>query len=152
MPNNSPAARVNRLNYRSHWFNGALDATKGCDMIFVDPDKGLEVASVERHRKTGPKYTFFDELVPFVKRGQSLVIYHHLCRSGPAEVQVQEGLNQIREKLGVDNVYALLYKRGTLRAFFIVPSSEHAKFLTERGILLTQSAPWKEHFSVIAAN
>lgn len=150
MLNNSPAARKDRMSYRNRWGSKALEATLGCDVIFVDPDNGLEVKSVKAHQKTGPKYTYFEELAPFVKRGQSLVIYHHLCRSGPAEVQVKERLDQLKEKLGVDNIYALLYKRGTLRAFFIVPSSEHVELLKVRGIRLTQSSPWKEHFSFFA--
>lgn len=148
MPNNSPAARNDRIGYRKRWSSKALEATLGCDVVFVDPDNGLEVRSVKSHQKTGPKYTFFEELVPFVNRGQSLVIYHHLCRSGPAEVQVKERLDQLKEKLGVDNIFALLYKRGTLRVFFIVPSSEHIELLKARGIRLTQTSPWKEHFSV----
>ena len=150
MTNDSPAARNDRISYRIRWSSKALEATLGCDVIFVDPDNGLEVKSVKSHQKTGPKYTFFEELVPFVKRGQSLVIYHHLCRSGPAEVQVHERLDQLKEKLGIDNIYALLYKRGTLRAFFIIPSSEHIELLTARGIRLTRTLPWNEHFSVIA--
>ena len=143
MPNNSPAARNDRISYRKSWSSKALEATLGCDVIFVDPDNGLEVNSVKSHQKTGPKYIFFEELVPFVKRGQSLVIYHHLCRSGPTEVQLKERLDQLKEKLGIDNIYALLYKRGTLRAFFIVPSSEHIELLKARGIHLTQTLPWK---------
>ena len=83
MPNNSPAARKDRISYRNRWSSNALEVTLGCDVIFVDPDNGLEVKSLRSHQRTGPKYTFFEELIPFVKRGQSLVIYH-LCRSGPA--------------------------------------------------------------------
>lgn len=147
MPNNSPAARNDRISYRNSYCSKALEATLGCDVIFVDPDNGLEVKSVKSHQKTAPKYTYFEELVPFVKRGQSMVIYHHLYRSGPAEIQVKERLVQLKEKLGVDNIFALLYKRGTLRAFFIVPSSEHIELLKARGIRLTQISPWKEHFS-----
>jgi len=150
MTNNSPATRKDRISYRNRWISKALDATLGCDLIFVDPDNGLEVRSVKAHQKTGPKYTFFEELIPFVERGQSLVIYHHLCRSGPAEVQVKERLDQLKEKLGINNIYALLYKRGTLRAFFIVPSSEHIELLKTRGIRLTKNSPWKEHFSFFA--
>ena len=148
--NNSPAARNDRISYRNRWCSKALEATLGCDVIFVDPDNGLEVKSVKSHQKTAPKYTYFEELVPFVKRGQSLVIYHHLCRSGPAEMQVKERLDQLKERFGIDNIYALLYKRGTLRAFFIVPSSEHIELLKSRGIRLTESLPWNEHFSLFA--
>jgi len=114
MPNNSPAARNDRISYRNLWSSKALDATLGCDLIFVDPDNGLEVNSVKSHQKTGPKYTFFEELVPFVKRGQSLVIYHHLCRSGPAEVQLKERLDQLKKKLGIDNIYPGFSERLTI--------------------------------------
>ena len=148
MPNNSPATRKDRISHRNSWSSKALDVTVGCDLIFVDPDNGLEVKTVKAHHKSGPKYTFFEELIPFVERGQSLVIYHHICRNGSAEVQVKERLDQLKEKLGINNIYALLYKRGTLRAFFIVPSLEHIELLKARGIRLTEISPWKEHFSV----
>jgi hypothetical protein len=147
--NNSPSNRLKRVNYRNEWVRGAIKVTERCDIIFVDPDNGLQVTSVKPHQKTGPKYTFFEELVPFVRRRQSLVIYHHLCRSGPAEVQIKERLEQLKIKLGVKNIYSLLYKRGTLRAFFILPSSEHNELLKDRGIRLTQIAPWNQHFSII---
>ena len=150
MPNNTPAARNNRVNYRKNWISQAYEMTLGCDLLFVDPDNGLEVNSVKSHHKTGPKYTYFEELIPFVNRGQSLVICHHLCRSGPAEVQVEERLEQLKKKLKVDNIYPLLYKRGTLRTFFIVPSPQHAELLKERAIPLTQIIPWKEHFSMLS--
>lgn len=149
MPNNSPQARQARHDYRNQWINNALEITKDCDMIFVDPDNGIEVPSVQRYQKTGPKYVFFEELQPYIKRGQSLVIYHHLCRTGSAEEQIMERLGQIKEKLDVsDRVFALLYKRGTLRTFFIIPSNSHKGILIERARYLTQVTPWNEHFSM----
>ncbi|MGI6451225.1 MAG: hypothetical protein ACOX3R_13540 [Desulfitobacteriia bacterium] len=151
MPNNTPAARNRRIDFRKNWINKALEMTEGCDLIFVDPDNGLEVNSVKSYQNKGPKYTYFEELIPFVKRGQSLVIYHHLCRSGSAEEQVKKRLDQLKERLGVDDIYPLLYKRGTLRTFFIVPSLRHTESLKERAIRLTQIAPWKEHFSMLPA-
>lgn len=147
--NNSPSDRLNRINYRKEWVNGAVKATEQCDLIFVDPDNGLEVKSVLSHQKTGPKYTFFDELVPYIQRGQSLVIYHHLCRSGPAEIQIKERADQLKARLGIKNIYALLYKRGTLRVFFTVPSPQHDEILWNRAISLTNKTPWDEHFSII---
>ncbi len=147
--NNSPADRLKRINYRKEWVNGAVKATEQCDLIFVDPDNGLEVKSVQSHQKTGPKYSFFDELDPYIQRGQSLVIYHHLCRNGPAENQIKERADQLKARLGIENVYALLYKRGTLRVFFIVPSFQHTEILRTRAISLANKIPWDEHFSII---
>ena len=54
-----------------------------------------------RHRLTGPKYAYFDELAPYLDRGQSLVVYHHLHRSVAHESQVRDRLSQVEERLGL---------------------------------------------------
>lgn len=147
IPNNSPVARDKRIALRDTWAQDALMETASCDFIFVDPDNGLEVPSVVRHHKKGPKYAYYKELVPFLQRKQSLVIYHHLGRTGSVKEQVSERLSQIKDKLEtVDGVYALLYRRGTLRAFFVVPAAQHRDILLKRGRHLSEEVPWREHF------
>jgi len=50
-------------------------------MVFADPDNGLEPrAGLPRQRLNGPKYAYFDELSPYLDRGQSVVVYHHFHR------------------------------------------------------------------------
>lgn len=146
-PANSPGARRKRIAYRNGWVHGALSVTKDCDVIFVDPDNGLE-AGTKRHQKRGPKYVFFDELEPYYKRGQSLVIYHHTSRRGTAERQVRERLAQIDERLNSDSTFALLYHRGSSRAFFVVPSEKHKSILTGKVEQFMQG-PWSQHFTMV---
>ena len=129
-PANSPRAQRNRIAYRNGWVQDALSATKDCDIIFIDPDNGLE-AGTKRHQKRGPKYVFFDELEPYCKQEQSLIIYHHTSRGGTAEEQVREHLAQIDERLNSVSSFALLYHRGSSRAFLVVQSEKHKSILTE---------------------
>ena len=64
-PSVGRAAKERRLERRRAWAWEALAATRGCDLVFADPDNGLETrAGVPRHRLTGPKYAYFDLLVP----------------------------------------------------------------------------------------
>ncbi len=126
---------------------GALSATKDSDIIFVDPDNGLEVG-IKRHLKRGPKYVFFDELEPYCKRGQSLIIYQHTSRRAKAKEQVRERLAQIDERLNSDSTFALLYHRGNSRAFFVVPSEIHKSILTEKVEQFMQG-PWSQHFTMV---
>ncbi len=146
-PANSLGARRKRIAYRNGWVQDALSATKDCDIIFVDPDNGLEVG-IKRHQKRGPKYVFFDELEPYCKRGQSLIIYHHTSRRGTAEEQVRERLAQIDERLNSDSTFALLYHRGSSRAFFVVPSEKHKSILTGKVEQFMQG-PWSQHFTMV---
>ena len=78
-----PAAHAERKSHREHWFRAALDATAEADLVFLDPDNGLEVG-ISRSASKGPKYVFLDDLESFVTRGQSLVVYQHIGRDAPA--------------------------------------------------------------------
>jgi len=148
MPRIGPAAREARLRHRSEWLQRALEATAGCDVVFVDPDNGLEVKT-QRHTRRGPKHVFFDELVPYLRRGQSLIIYHHMARNRPAPEQIQERLAQIEERLtGCDTPFALRYHRGTSRAFFVVPTKAHRTVLLERAGRFVLG-PWSRHFCLV---
>jgi hypothetical protein len=145
MPGIGPAATNARLERRSGWVQGAVEATQGCDLVFTDPDNGLE-SGTPRHRRKGPKFAYFDELAPYVRRGQSLVFYHHLHRSYPTREQVRERLAQLGERLG--KAFALLYKRGSPRAFFVVPAEAHRSMLSERVRRFVKGC-WGQHFVLI---
>ena len=128
-------AREVRLVHRERWFKGALDATEGCKVVFLDPDKGLEIASTGRHEKDSPQYVYFDELERFRTRGQSVVIYQHIHRKRgeTAQIQIDQRFAKIREHIGSEDAFALLYHRGTARAFFVVPAdTETRQLLLER--------------------
>ena len=139
--------RRQRAELRSSWLEGALASTAPCDLVFIDPDNGFEV-KVGAHQKRGPKYAFFNELVPFLNRGQSLVVYHHMSRRGSSTQQVRERLSQIADRLGRD-AFALLYHRGSARAFFVIPVDEHEEMLLSRAERMLEG-PWARHFEVVA--
>ena len=47
------------------------------DLVFFDPDNGLDVPSVPTGRKKSSKYLYLDEVRAFRERGQSVLIYQH---------------------------------------------------------------------------
>lgn len=148
MPGIGSSAMERRLDHRKVWAWDALAATRGCDIVFVDPDNGLETrAGVPRTRLTGPKYAYFDELIPYLDKGQSLVVYHHLHRGPVFERQVRDRLSQVRERLGP--AFALRFHRGSGRVFFVVPSKTHRDILCERAVRLVRHRCWARHFTLV---
>ena len=141
----NPLNREHRVARRKAWLHDALKSTAGCDIVFVDPDNGFEV-KVGPYQRRGPKYVFFNELLPYLERDQSLVIYHHLGRQGSAWDQIRERLTQIKSKLGRE-AFALLYHRGSARVFFIVPAPRHRANLVSKAEMLIQSS-WSRHFEL----
>ncbi|MGH2559546.1 MAG: hypothetical protein ACRDJH_10810 [Thermomicrobiales bacterium] len=148
LPSNGPFARSIRLDRRTRWMHGALDATKACDLVFADPDHGIECGR-KRYEKLGPKHAYLDELAAVIRRNQSLIVYHHLDRSAPAPVQVGRVLHRLAEATGPRTTpFALHFRRGTARAFLVVPSVDHESLLVERTRQFLNS-PWSQHFSLV---
>jgi hypothetical protein len=137
-----------RADRRAVWLRSALVATADCDIVFFDPDNGLETRSVARHAPKGGKYVFWDELLPFWDRGQSLVIYHHLNRT--ASVAKQTAI--LQEKFGARFAEAafvryFLFRRGSCRHFWLVAQRKHA--LHFRGVInRIAHSDWHEYFEV----
>ena len=106
----------------------------------------LEVG-VGSHQLRGPKYAFFEELLPFVQRDQSLLVYHHVSRRGKALDQVKDRLVQIEDRLG-RHAFAMLYHRGSARAFFVVPAQRHWEILSSRARTFLEGG-WARHFEIV---
>ena len=141
--------RETPLDHRERWMEGALDATANCNIVFVDPDNGLETSSTARHQLKGVKYAFFDELSPFLHRGQSLVVYQHINHTEKAEKQIQRRLQEIKERLNPRaDPFALHFRRVSARAFFIIPSERHQTLLRERAKHFSNGL-WSRHFDLV---
>ena len=138
-----------RQALRSGWVQKGVDRVTGCALVFVDPDNGLQCASVSAHSRLGPKYVFYQELEPIVERGQSLVVYHHPSRQGTARSQVQSRMALLQQEVAPGRpVYAMLYRRGSARAFFVIPAVG-AEALLERRLVDFLSGGWSQHFERI---
>ena len=117
---------------REAWIKGALEATKEASLVFVDPDNGITEKPIQL-RKNGPKYVFMDDLNRFYKRGQNLVIYHLIARWDNADNQIRYFAERLKDCLNLPRLpWALRYRRGTTRAYFIVPHKDHGAALESR--------------------
>lgn len=65
---------------RQLWFKQASAALADTDLIFFDPDNGVEVGSVAKGRRNSSKYVYHDELAATYRAGHSLLIYQHFQR------------------------------------------------------------------------
>lgn len=145
MPGIGREAKERRLERRKAWAWDALAASRGCDLVFADPDNGLEVEGKKPHTKRGPKYAYFDELRPYLDRGQSLVVFQSRDRTS-VEHQMQERLSQVHDQLG--RMFALFHRPYAGRSFFVVPSEAHWQTLYEGVVRLARHRCWSEQFTL----
>jgi len=123
---------------RSHWFDGALDKTASCDLVFVDPDNGLAWT------EGSLKHVSLGEIRSLVQRipRPSVVIYHHVDHlPGTAEKKTEHQLERLSKALKLslaEQPFGVLFRRWSVRAFLILPNRDHRHVLLERTNALVQ--------------
>lgn len=66
---------------RQMWFRQASTILAETDLVFFDPDNGIEVGSVGKGRRNSSKYIYRDELAATYRAGPSLLVYQHFQRT-----------------------------------------------------------------------
>ena len=74
-----------RLDERTSWHEAGLEKLKECNLIFLDPDNGLEIKSSSPTSKKGTKFVTFREAIDYYEQGKDVVIYQHRCRMSEAK-------------------------------------------------------------------
>lgn len=84
---------------RNAWRDDLLRAASGVDLVFVDPDNGLEVPSKPVGRKGSSKYVAWQEVQALWEAGCSLLIYQHFPRE-PRDNLAARLIAELRERTG----------------------------------------------------
>jgi hypothetical protein len=141
--------RSARLSVRRKWLLDAHKTVKASDIIFLDPDNGFQIKSVKRHADKGPKYVYWDEVEHFLNSAKTLVVYHHLNRTMKSRKQIEVKLHEFSTNLPAARlVVPVLFKRGSHRVFFVIPSESHKSLILSR-LREMQNSPWATHIEVI---
>ena len=110
---------------RSHWHQAALFATAGADVVFLDPDNGLESARMRQRRAAKEKHTTWQEVKDHYDRGQSVILYQHRPQMTKKTVCIQGVLDFQNSFLHADHTLLLEYPRYTNRYYFIFAHQTH---------------------------
>jgi hypothetical protein len=147
-PGESKHPPSRRWELRRKWFAKGVARLLGRDLIFLDPDNGLEISSVRRGSLSSRKYVFYEELDQLCQAGHSIVIYQHLCRKGTAIHQIQRRLVDLQNRPKIGDAFALRFHRGSGRAFLVAAQANHRDNL-RRSIELFLNSPWGDHASLV---
>ena len=149
-PGQTKENKERRIILRRRWLQRAIEITKECNVLFVDPDNGLEIKSCPNlNQKKSGKYIYYSEIKELFKGKEVLVIYHHLNRHknhGSHEQQIRNRAVDLYKLLPPQNsVFAIRFKRYSQRAYFIICSSE-SKNIIRNKLKKFLNTPWGKHW------
>ena len=112
---------------RQRYFDHFLEFAHGKDLIFFDPDNGLEVKSVKYGRKGASRYLFLREISRSFSAGHSLLVYQHFPPK-PRDPLIRDLARKLVQETGSELVYVFRTKRV---AFLLVPQSNQLSQFAE---------------------
>lgn len=110
---------------REKWFRKVKADFKDCDIVFVDPDNGLEPTSFNLTRRRAGKSVRFRELEQLAEGDRALVVYHHYFRQQHGE-QIATLAGRLR-LAGFKRIDVLRWYRLSPRAFFMLNASDNLR-------------------------
>jgi len=136
---------ANKSFSREIWHREALAALKPCDVVFLDPDNGKKARSIGLKSQKSPKYILDIELMDYYSMGHSIIFYNHRSRIAE-EAYFQEFDRFLGTKFPDSQWYAMTFKKGTLRDYFIIPQERHAKAI-ESALVDMMGSMWNTVFT-----
>lgn len=131
---------------RNRWLECGREATKGADLVFLDPDNGLASPTASITRASARKSAFLHEVQALASPKQSLVLYHHQTRQGDAHAQARTLVARLSAALPHHLTPKVVrFTRGSSRFFVLVAAHGHAVLASEATTALVEG-PWGRHF------
>ena len=112
---------------RDAWRSDLLRAASGIDLVFVDPDNGIEVPSRPVGRKGSSKYVAWPEIEKLWEAGCSILIYQHFPRER-RESFAKRMVSELRDRTDAPWTEAL---RTPHVLFLLAAQERHEKRLRE---------------------
>lgn len=127
---------------RTEWHSRALSALDGMDLVFLDPDNGLLVKSVDKRSAKSPKYTFYKEVASYVARGQSVIVYNHRSRKKPG-IYFAEIYAKLADAIPqADCIFAITFPKGSVRDYFVVTACPEHTMLVRDALTEFYDSTW----------
>lgn len=128
---------------REAWRCRLFSAADRADLVFLDPDNGIEIASKPVGRKGSSKYVTWAEIGELGRRGKSLLIYQHFPRK-PRDVFACDLAARLRTWTGSSSVKAF----GTAQVLFLL--AVHANHEHHLGRFSTRAIEmWQDQIHTI---
>jgi hypothetical protein len=130
------------LSHRASYFHALAAKSNEVDLIFLDPDNGIEVKSRPIGSRNSRKYLYHHEIERLYDLKRSLLIYQHFRRQDRGQM-IQEISRKLSSLTGADRITTL---RTSHTVFFLKAQNQHRGRIDLA--LRTISQRWHEHIHI----
>lgn len=129
---------------REQYFKESMKKMNNCNIVFFDPDNGIEVKSVGKKSKKAFKYVYLDELKRYYDSGKSLIVYQHKDRTKDC---YSRKLKLLKQRFINSQIFYLSFLETSKRAYFFIIQKKHASSV-QKIIDIFMRSNWNELFEL----
>lgn len=126
----SPRQREPEKQRREAWFRNANEAMSTAQLVFLDPDNGIEPRGFGMHSTRACKYAFESEVRRLIASGKSVIVYQHQNRNGTLKEQVERSVLRFADV--ATDAFAITFHAFAVRAYIILPANKTHKELLSK--------------------
>lgn len=108
---------------RERFFNKLTLLSSAADMVFFDPDNGLETASTKYGTRNSSKYLYWNELVSTYAKGVSVLVYQHYIRESHDQFVARLAASLLNRTAAPEVI--AIRPRKTPSMYFLIPQATH---------------------------
>ena len=126
---------------REQWHRQGMENLTRTNLVFMDPDNGLEVKSVGKKSAKSVKYAFYNEVKDYIDAGKSVLVYNHRCRKPEKEYfdDIEKELEDV-VRVYPGAVREMTFPKGTIRDYFAIPAcKKHGEMMKEAFAEMSES-------------
>ena len=109
-------------------FKEMKEKLSNCDIIFFDPDNGIETKSKNKGQRDSAKFIYWDEISDTFQSGHSTLIYQHFPREEHTSF-IQRIVKDICARLSPSKVY---WFRTSQVVYFLAVQEKHSDYIATR--------------------
>lgn len=117
-----------RIKNREIWFKESLSELQRADIIFLDPDNGIQIDLSKKAQPIAVKYAFIDEIEKYYSLGKTLIVYNHRDRRPTVEYKTK--ISSPKQFLySQRNIKVLRFKRMSVRDYIFIIQDQHLELI-----------------------
>lgn len=148
-----PGSRAAREAHRRGWMERLQAAMADREVLFLDPDNGLETQGFDPGTRQAAKSVSVAELQILAQGGRALIVYHHHTRRAGGHAQELVYWAERLRQSGFDTVDAIRSRPYSPRAFFLLNAPPAMRQRAEAMAMAWQGAlSWHPDSAGLAAN
>lgn len=116
---------------RYDWHRDAVELSGNAEVVFLDPDNGLETEKMHKIGGATKKHVKWEELKDYYSRGKNVILYQHRPQMTPKDKCIEAVVKFQNEFLHADCVKLLEFPKYTNRFYFMFLHSKYQNVFDE---------------------